>query len=197
MNLDEGAYWVDSLFPTELDFHRVGDFHVGCADLGEKQQLACTADFGRVDTGLSTPGPDGPPMDVRSELFTIGRVAEIDAARIIGAAANFLRNAAGRTPAQPGQLIPGLGILAELEEDFTVRHGLLSVPYVWGPEVPQQLEPAGEVHGEGAGELPRLTVMLQIIMLTDDERDFALTYGIGDLQQELARSGADLLDWRR
>lgn len=197
MNLDEGAYWVNSLFPADLDFHRVGDFHVGCAGLGERQQLACTADFGRIDTGLSTQGPDGQLMDVRSELFTIGRVAEVEAARMIGAAANFLRNAEGRTPAQPGQLIPGLSILAELEEDFTVQHGLLSVPYVWGAEVPQMVEKAGEVHGEGAGEFPRLTVMLQVIMLTDDERDFALTYGIGDLQQELASSNADLLDWRR
>lgn len=197
MNLEEGAYWVNSLFPVDLGFHRVGDFHVGCANLGDAQQLACTADFGRVDTGLGTPGPGGAEMEVRSELFTIGRVDEVTAARVVGAAAAFLRAAEGRTPAQPGSLIPGLGVLAELDAGYTARHGLLSVPYVWGPEVPQMTEAAGDVHGEDAGDRARLTVMLQIILLTDQERDFALTYGIGDLQQELARTGVDLLDWRR
>ena len=197
MNLEEGAYWVNSLFPVVLGFRRVDDFHVGCANLGDSQQLACSADFGRVDTGLITQDQGGQTVEVRSELFTIGRVDEIAAARVVGAAAAFLRAAKGSIPAQPGSLIPGLGVLAELDEKFTVRHGLLSVPYVWGREVPQMTEAAGDVHGEETGEAGRLTVMLQIILLTDDERDFALTYGIGDLQQELTRTGVDLLDWQR
>lgn len=196
MNLDEGAYWINSLFPAELDFHRVGEFHVGCADLGDGQQLACSADFGRIDTGLLTTADDS-GMEVRSELFTIGRVEEVQAARIVGAAASFLRDAEGRTPARPGETIPNLNLLSDLAEGYTVRHGLLTVPYVWGPEVPQLTEAAGQVHGEGAGQRGRLTVMLQLIMLTDAERDYAVTYGIGELQQQLAESGADLLDWRR
>lgn len=196
MNLDESAYWVDSLFPAEMDFHRVDDFHVGCADLGEGQQLACTADFGRVDTGLVTEG-DEAPMDVRSELFTIGRVTERQAAGVVGAAAGFLRDGRGTVPAQPGEVIPSLNILANLGDEFTVHHGLLSVPYVWGPDVPQLTEQAGDVRGEDAGGNGRLTVMLQLIMLTDAEREFAATHGIGELQQKLADSGADLLDWRR
>lgn len=196
VNLDEGAYWVNSLFPAELEFHRVGEFHVGCAELDDGQQLACSADFGRIDTGLLT-SADEHGMEVRSELFTIGRVEEVQAARVIGAAAGFLRDAEGRTPARPGELIPNLNLLSGLAAEFTVRHGLLSVPYVWGPEVPQLTEDAGEVHGADAGQRGRLTVMLQLIMLTEEERDYAVTYGIGELQQQLAGSGADLLDWRR
>lgn len=196
MNLDEGAVWVNSLFPAELDFHRVDDFHVGCADLGDGQQLACTADFGRVNTGLVTE-ETGARQEVRSELFTIGKVTERQAAGTVGAAAGFLRQAAGRTPAQPGQLIPSLNILANLGDEFSVRHGLLSVPYVWGPEVPQFTEAPGDVHGDAAGPLGRLTVMLQLIMLTDAERNYAAEHSIGALQQQLADDGVDLLDWRR
>lgn len=196
VNLDEAAYWVNSLFPAKLEFHRVDDFHIGCADLGQEQQLACTADFGRVDTGLTTT-ENGLDFEVRSELFTIGKVTERQAAGVLGAAAGYLRSAAGKTPAQPGVLLPSVNILAGLGPEFTVHHGLLSVPYVWGPEVPRLTEQAGDVNGENTGARGRLTVMLQLIMLTDAERDYAAAYGIGELQQELARNDVDLLDWRR
>ncbi|CAB0982534.1 hypothetical protein FRC0493_00235 [Corynebacterium diphtheriae] len=183
MNFDETAVWLDGVFPGELTIHSAPaeSFRVGTVDLGD-DMLATTLDFARVDTGLEAGG-----RDVRSEIFTVAHagVGTEKFVELLRALGTLLYDASGSLPAQPGQLVPAVGIEPFDDTDITVRHGLFVVPYVWGGEVPQCDEP------------DRLTVMLQLVMLTQEEFDYAVTYGIPELQSEIARSGIDLLDWSR
>lgn len=160
------------------------------ADLGG-ESLACTTEFHRVDTGLlASEEPDSPA--VFSELFTVSAqsVAETAqalavAAGSVAASAEALRGASTRPStvisAQPGQLFRNLA----LPPAITTRHALLAEPHVWQEGVPRYVEPG------------RLTVMLQLLLLTDDELNYAVTYGVGALQQALVDEGVNLLDWRR
>ena len=88
------------------------------------------------------------------------------------------------TEAQPDTIIPGIG-LAVLPEHLTVCHGLFVAPEVWGPSVPQFIEE------------DRWTLMLELLLITEDEFNYAVTYGARDLLDELEKTGVNLLDWQR
>ncbi|MEZ2121867.1 MULTISPECIES: hypothetical protein [unclassified Corynebacterium] len=220
MDLKETTYWINDLIPGSLEVHRIGDFHIGSGVLDSGERLATTLDFGRIDTGLITDASsisesaadsvptvptdlDACPVDVRSEIFAVAADTYDCLDRVVAASASLLRDAMGRIPASPGQLLPGVGVLGGLiaEPDVTVRHGLLVVPYVWARGVPRMLEKAGEVGSDpGVGTRPvnaRLTVLLQLIMLTDDEFSYARTYGIPALQQAMVEQNVNLLDLGR
>ncbi|AGF71308.1 suppressor of fused domain protein [Corynebacterium halotolerans] len=107
-----------------------------------------------------------------------------EATAVIAAAARLLADARGIVPAQPGTMLPGLAERAGLA-GLGVAHGLLVAPYLWGGDVPQVTE-------EG-----RLTVMLQLVMLTGDEHAYAVEHGVAALQGKLGAEQVDLLDWRR
>ncbi|MBZ8177508.1 hypothetical protein GP475_01290 [Corynebacterium poyangense] len=199
MDLEATTYWINSLFPAELSIGEVAGFQLAVGDLGQQQFVACTRNFAEVNTGLvATDGPhSGTP--VRSEIFTLARLngatgsgttdsstmppEELIVEPLTQTAVMLRRAQEHRTPipAQPGQLLPEPVDVP----GCTVRHVLLAVPYVWGPQIPQLVEK------------DRLTVMLQLIMLTDAEAQYARTYGVGELQTELQHSGVDLLDWTR
>lgn len=183
MNATEIAAWMDNLVPGELTIHEpVGNEHaveMATVNLGN-EVLATTLEFSEVDTGLVSEG-----ISVRSELFTVAHTSAETALIAVSGAAEIFRRMEGRLPAQPGTLVPGIGDFVELPSDITVRHGLCVVPYVWGDQVPQLKEP------------DRLTVLLQLLMLTQDEFDYAVTYGIGALQGELMKAEVDLNDWTR
>ena len=80
MNLQETAYWLDGLFPGDLKFSRINGLHIASIDLSSEdttEALACTADFGRVDTGLVSSeeafedrGVEK-QVEVRSEIFCV------------------------------------------------------------------------------------------------------------------------------
>lgn len=177
MNREEAAFWLGQLIPAELEFG--SDSAV--ADLGEGQRVALTVGFSDVDTGLvAVDGGD----EVRSELITVARAEKEQLADVLAAAARMLADAEGILPAQPGTMLPGLAEKAGLR-DVSVSHGLFVPPYLWGGETPRFTE-------EG-----RLTVLLQLVMLTDAEYAYAVEEGPGGLQQALGEAGADLLDWRR
>lgn len=185
MNLDETAAWINQLFPAEMNLREAQDdegnpgFHYACFNLG-RDFAASTLDFADIDTGLESEG-----VDVRCEIFTINRASETTTLKVLDATANQLARAEGAFPAQPGTLLPGIGSEANLPSDITVKHGVFVVPYVWGEKVPQLKEP------------DRWTLMLQLVMLTQEEFEHAVTYGVGQLQQDLAAEGIDLLDWSR
>ena len=221
MNIQETAYWVNRLFPGEAAFHRVENFTVAVfADINPEspgEAVACTVDFGRVNTGLVTEA-DAESVEVRSELLCLAR-ADVDVpGRAVAAAATMLhdaslayRDALSSSPtgatdmvpmhAQPGQILPGVGIMANLpQEGYTVTHGILADPRIWGPEIPFVREEAGEVHADPGDEdsgLARLTLPLQLILLTDEEFAVAAHHGGDVLFRRMAEQQVDLLDLRR
>lgn len=183
VNATEIAAWIDQLVPGELVIHTPVDnddaLDMGTVNLGA-EVLATTLEFSAVDTGLSFEG-----KDVRSELFTVARVSAETALLAVSGAAELFRRMEGTLPAQPGTLVPGIGDFVSLPSDITVRHGLCVVPYVWEGQVPQ------------LDEQDRLTVLLQILMLTQEEYEYAVTYGIEALQEELMKAEVDINDWSR
>lgn len=46
-------------------------------------------------------------------------------------------------------------------------------------------------------EPERLTLMLQVLPLTQAEYDYAITYGVPALQESIAQQGIDILDLAR
>lgn len=190
MNLAETHYWLNSIFPEELQLIDIGGVHIGVANLGE-EALACTADAAALDTGLVA---HGSPMEVRSEIFGVAQAPAEVIAEVLSMV--VARLAETYEPAQPGRLLEDL---LPADPSRSVRHALLTVPYVWGPESPQMREQPGDVHGPGHGDpaLGRLTVLLQLVMLTDAERDFLHEAGVSALQEKLAAEDVDLLDWSR
>ena len=75
--------------------------------------------------------------------------------------------------------------LLDLPGKPTVHHGLLIAPYLWGGQTPQYREDN------------RLTLVLQLVMLTDAEYAFGVEEGVGKLQDVVAEQDIDLLDWSR
>lgn len=202
MNLQETMYWLGGLFPAELQLARHEGFHVAVAQLGS-EFLCATADFGRVDQQLVT---DGEPytgtaeqLDVRTELFAVASNRYPMLEQAVVATATALADA--HVAAEPGLLVRDIGDWPGL----TVKHALLIPPYVWTAGVPQMVEKAGEVNADlltnedflATRNLGRLTLLLQIVLLTDEEADYASTYGVGELQEQLVKQGADLLDLAR
>ena len=84
-------------------------------------------------------------------------------------------------PAQPGIMLPE--ILSE--DSLNVHHGLLIAPYLWGGSTPQLPEDG------------RLTLVCQLLMLTDSEYAYAVEEGVAKLQEAVAEQGVDILDWKR
>lgn len=160
-----------------------------------RQTLACTADAGRYSTGLTS--PDG--MDVRAELLAVGLARPGEMGQLVAAAATMLSEEGSGRLAQPGTFLPGLG--AMVNPAFTTKHGLLVVPYIWPKGVPTVTEHPDLTTADGQPVNPthpgRMTLIAQIIMLTEQEFLHGMTYGIDSLQTRLAEGGADLRDLRR
>ena len=180
MNLQETAYWLDGLFPGDLKFSRINGLHIASIDLSSEdttEALACTADFGQVDTGLVSSEESFEDRGVEKQV-------EVPAASFL-AESNTIQT--GIVPAQPGQLLPAVGVFGGLAEmpGIEVRHGLLVAPYVWSDGVPRMRED------------DRITTMLQLVMLTDDEYEYATTYGVDELQEAMVNEGVNILDLGR
>ncbi|MCF4005696.1 suppressor of fused domain protein [Corynebacterium uropygiale] len=192
MDLDGTTYWISTLFPGELETLTLpapgfGDLHLSAGEVAEGQLLACTRGFAECDTGLhGTEGElDGIP--IRSELFTIHATSRSTepACQALRAAVSQIASAnaelRGCLPAQPGMLLPEpLDV-----PGCTVSRGLLVVPWVWGPQVPH------------LAEKHRQTMMLQLLMLTEEEAQYAHTYGVGALQEEMVNTGINVMEWTR
>lgn len=175
-----------------------GSAGAGAAGSGAVQTVAITLDAAEVDAGLAT--EDG--SDLRVEFLTIvaGR-GETAGALVAAAAAMVSRDPAGLPP-HPGTVLRGLGAL--VDEGMTARHGLLVPPYVWDEGVPHVHEVAGEgrrsvvrTTGVEFTHPGRLTLPVQIVMLTDTELEFLDSVGMDGLQRHLASAGVDTNNlWR-
>ena len=184
MDIQETAAWIDGLFDGEMSLHeakREEGYPTILATFETEEQisLCSTIGFNEVDTGLESGG-----LDVRCEFFTITEASQSDAMHVVDATVQTLVQANGTLHAQPDTIIPGIG-LAVLPEHLTVCHGLFVAPKVWGPSVPQFIED------------DRWTLMLELLLITEDEFNYAVTYGARDLLDELEKTGVNLLDWQR
>ncbi|MDO4631817.1 MAG: hypothetical protein Q4A82_05990 [Corynebacterium sp.] len=185
MDVNETAAWLDGLFDGDMSLHEAkqdeGGFPTILAtfETDENVSLCSTAGFNAVDTGLESGG-----LDVRCEFFTITEASISDAMNAVNATVQTLIRAEGTIHAQPESLVPGIG-MAALPEHLTVKHGLFVSPEVWGASVPQVIED------------DRWTLMLELLLITDDEFHYAVTYGAKDLLDELEKTGVNLLDWQR
>ncbi|WP_051866663.1 suppressor of fused domain protein [Corynebacterium atypicum] len=118
------------------------------------------------------------------------------AVRTVGTAAEEL--ARGGLSAQPGTLLTGLAVRAGLSLDLTVRHGLLASPTVWQGKVPRVTEEPGEVGGaQAAPDRGRVTVVLQVLMLTSEEYALARVRGVDQLMEFWEDHEVDPGDWAR
>ena len=84
-------------------------------------------------------------------------------------------------PAQPGVLLEG--VLDGLGAD--VRHGWLREPELFDRGTPLNREPG------------QLTLLLELVGLTDEEFDIARDQGLDVLSRRLRRRGTDVGQWNR
>lgn len=173
MNLQEVAVWVDGLFPGEVTIDLVGDFHVASFH-DDGQFIASTLDFQHVETGL-----EAEDHDIRVELFAVANSNE-GLRELVSATAAMLRDTA--IIPQPGEVVPGAGALVP---GLSVAHSLLVVPFPWGGDVP---------HFKDAGIM---TLMLQILPLTDAELEYLQAYGLAELQRALVEQQIDVFNLQR
>ncbi|MEJ5997783.1 suppressor of fused domain protein [Corynebacterium sp. H130] len=173
MILQEAAVWIDGLFPGEISIEKSGDFHLASFE-ADGQFIVSTLDFQRVDTGLESDG-----QRIAVELFAVAEVEE-GLKELVLATAEMLRDT-GITP-QPGEVVPGSGAVVP---GISTKHSLLVVPFPWGGDVPHFKE-------EGS-----MTLMLQILPLTDAELEYLATYGLADLQKALVEQQVNVFDLNR
>lgn len=169
-----------------MEFKYVDGRHLGLASLEGGQSLAVTTEFGQVDTGLQlasqeADAPDAAPTDVRTELLAVAKGTKADVAAVVLGAAQALEKAVGIIPAQPGVMLPSIVDF----DGMSVKHGLLIAPYLWGGDSPQFTEPG------------RLTLVCQLLMLTDSEYAYVVEEGVAAFQQAAEEQGIDLLDYAR
>lgn len=177
--------WLQDAMPVPLTETPRADFGLA---VGSEDGLtyAVTTDFSEVDTGVVR--ADDHATDLRAEILTVTTAGADSADVVLRAAAGMLAGAASAFPAQPGTILPGLAVRANLDfADFTVRHGALISPLLWGGPVPQYAEP----------EEQRMTLMLQLLLLRKEEYDFAQEHGLGALLQRAAEREVNLYDWSR
>lgn len=168
------------------------------------ETVAMTIDAGRLESGLET--EDG--SDLRVELLTVVSGHDDTAADLLAHAASMISQDPGHWPPQPGTLLPNVvqQMDADSERKITARNGLLVVPYVWDDGVPH----VHEVTSGGASRHSkeddtdvefthpgRLTIVAQLVMLTDEEAELAQTAGVAAVQERLVREGVNINNiWR-
>lgn len=181
--IDETLAWYTALFPGEpqlsspLDEEKV--VTLATFDAGAEEVVASVG-LAAIDTGLETEG-----TDVRVEVFTVTRPGQEWGLKVIDAISRIVKDVGPDIPAQPGTPLPDLGDIAFLPGEVTARHGLFVAPFVWGGQVPNLPRP------------DNLTLMLQLIMLTESEWAIFTEQGIEALQVALADGQVDLQDWQR
>ena len=179
MTGNELLAWIDTIFPG-IELSLVDDSAVATST-HQDLPVAVTVGFSTVDTGLRLEAD--PSTLVGCELAVKGGVDKqllaqtaIEATRII--------NSFG-IPAQPGVLLENLFSNVELPPGATVGHGFLREPDLFYKGTP--------VHPEEG----KLTVLLELVALTDAEYRIASEQGVEILKQQLRRRSVDITDWFR
>ncbi|AZA14607.1 hypothetical protein ACFPVT_03740 [Corynebacterium choanae] len=196
---------------TPADQQHTPDAHHRLAGmLDVRCELVCVA--AGSHPGLSQDGGQATPVVSHPEATH----RDIDCLiRAVAAASMLIGQATPRLSAQPGQLLPGIGSAAGFHVDptITVQHGLLIAPWLWAEGVPQVVEQPGAVdlfcldnsaatsidamRDTQDPQLGRITVISQLLLLTDDEYNYGVTYGVAALQEALTEQRIAVMDLRR
>lgn len=174
MTADQIAAWLGSFMDIELTL--IDASAVALTSINDRP-AACTVGFSQVDTGLSL--DDDPTTAVRCEIVAAGVVDKHTLGRAVVAAAREIETLG--VPAQPGVLLEG--VLDGLGAD--VRHGWLREPELFDRGTPLNREPG------------QLTLLLELVGLTDEEFDIAREQGLDVLSRRLRRRGTDVGQWNR
>ena len=183
MQREESVGWLLGLL--DLQFRLVDGHTLGLADgsrANGSHAVAVTTEFNQVDTGLVR--QDDPSTAVRAELISFASSNTAAAASVVLAASAMLEELAPRVPAQPGTFLPDLVSRAGLT-GLTVKHGLLRAPTHWDQGVPQ------------FSEANQLTLLLEVILVTQEEFEIGQEQGVDKLTRRLHRRATDVIDWMR
>lgn len=178
------AWLTDVLGP--MDLLNVNGMTVGVAPV---LPAAVSVGFSEIDSGLVVDDPDADSAgltEVRCEIICAadGATPQQRVMAVAGAW-NTLVNAG--IPGQPGTALPGL----VNDPALTVHHGLLREPEIFDRGTPLVNEPA-------ADDAPaRMTLLLELVLLTDDEYELAEEQGLEVLERRLRRRQTSLGDWAR
>lgn len=178
------AWLADVLGP--MDLLNVNGMTVGVAPV---LPAAVTVGFSEIDSGLVVDDPDADSTgltEVRCEIICAadGATPQQRVMAVAGAW-NTLVNAG--IPGQPGTALPGL----VNDPALTVHHGLLREPEIFDRGTPLVNEPATD------GTPARMTLLLELVLLTDDEYELAEEQGLEVLERRLRRRQTSLGDWAR
>lgn len=175
MTGDALAEWLAGLFPG-MSLSLIDARAVAFAPFNGAH-LAVTVGFSGTDTGLVLEGEAS--VSVRCELVAVADAPQDVLGAAVVAATRELERLG--VPAQPGVLLEG--VLADAPG--VVRHGLLREPEVFAQGTPLVRED------------DQLTLLLELVALTDDEFSICAEQGYGVLERRLRRRGVDLRDWAR
>lgn len=173
---EEVHAWLTGIFGP-LSVHDVAGFHVASASV---TPVAVSVGFSAVDTGVVVDGAAG--TEIRCELVcaAAGTGATLER-RVMAVAGAWKVIVDKRLPAHPGVLVPDL----VHDPALTVHHGWLREPRVFDEGTPYFTEPG------------RMTLLLELVLLTDEEYGIAVEHGIDFLERRLRRRQMDLGDWCR
>ncbi|WKD56686.1 Suppressor of fused protein (SUFU) [Corynebacterium capitovis DSM 44611] len=179
MTGDDVVTWLASVFPgAHLSVDSSRPTVVSALD---GMPVVVTAGFSSVDTGLVV--EDDRATEVRCEIVCRANVPVQVLGAAVVEAAHMVETL--RVPAQPGVLLDGLLERVALPDGATVRHGLLREPELFERGTPLYTEPG------------RLTLLLELVALTDDEFAIASDRGCPALATRLRRRGVRVADWGR
>ena len=193
------AWLTDVLGPMEL--LNVNGMVIGSATVVPS---AVSVGFGEVDNGLvvdvtrqesgvanaESAGTDidvyTGPMDVRCEIICAAEGATAQQ-RVMAVAGAWNTLVVAGIPGQPGIALPGL----VNDPELTVCHGILREPQIFDRGTPLVRESAA------GNRNARMTLLLELILLTDDEYGIAASQGLDVMERRMHRRRSNLGDWVR
>lgn len=179
------AWLTDVLGP--LDLLNVNGMTIGAATVIPS---AVTVGFSEIDSGLVVDEPGAAagagPTEVRCEIICAAEGASLEQ-RVMAVAGAWNTLVTAGIPGQPGTALPGL----VNDPALTVHHGLLREPEIFDRGTPLVNEPATD------DSPARMTLLLELVLLTDDEYEIAAEQGIDVLERRLRRRQTSIGDWGR
>ena len=181
------AWLTDVLGP--MDLLNVNGMAIGVAPV---IPAAVSVGFSQIDSGLvvDDPAAGSPDADTATEV-RCEIICAADGAtpqqRVMAVAGAWNTLVTAGIPGQPGTALPGL----VNDPALTVHHGLLREPQIFDRGTPLVNEPADD------GAPARMTLLLELVLLTDDEYEIASEQGIEVLERRLQRRQTSIGDWGR
>ena len=173
MTGDEVAAWLAGIFPG-VQLSLIDARPVALATL-DGVPVAVTAGFSSVDTGLVM--QDDAQTEVRCEIVCRAEAQPHEVGELVVAATRTIEALA--VPAQPGVVLEGLA------PGRSVPHGYRREPRLFDRGTPLFNEPG------------RMTLLLELILLSDDELEILRERGYPALETRLRRRGVRVGDWGR